>query len=559
MYKRIMSVLLTLILLSGLALPVRAEETEKAVLYQISSESQLLEFAKLCRLDVFSQDLTVSLEKDLDLTGHTFEGVPIFCGTFLGNGHTIRGLYLTGDGSYQGFFRYLTDSAVVRQLHLEGNIAPGGSGSRVGALAGSNAGHIRECSFRGTVTGNHSVGGLVGENEVTGIVEECTADGTLSGSHFVGGIAGKNSGVLRNCENDANINLTARENSVSLSDITLEALTDSESTNAVTDIGGIAGNSVGVIRGCINRGNVGYRHMGYNIGGIVGTHAGYVADCVNYGPLQGRKEVGGIAGQMEPTTLIEYHMDALQVLQRQLNSLGSVVSDTASNVQAGAYGIHEQISQLKDHVNEAKDAVESMLPSKEDWIPDLDTILAAQNSLGDSMAGMTQTLRGMGAVTESMVGTLSNNLYALQDQMNAMRTTLGNAKEMLGGSITDISDKDTDQDLSGKTENCVNYGSVQAEWNVGGIVGAMAVENDLDVEEDLLIIGDNSLNFSSELRCVVKNCRNEAQVKAAKQNAGGIVGWQSMGLVRQSYHNASVEASGAEYVGGIAGRSEGYT
>ena len=558
MCKKLFCGLMSVLLLLTMVMSVSAEETEDVPDLTLTNLEEFLEFAENCRLDTFSMNLTVSLEADLDLGNTEFAGIPIFGGTFRGNGHIIRGLTLNEEGSYQGLFRYLTETAVVDDLHLEGLLLPKGTASKTGALAGSNAGVIRNCSFSGTVSGSEQIGGLVGVNNVGGLIENCTVSGFISGSHFVGGIAGRNSGVIRGCKNDARVNTTAQQNRVELSDITLESLTSSESSNTVTDIGGIAGHSTGVIRGCINRGDVGYRHMGYNIGGIVGTQSGYVVDCVNYGEIMGRKEIGGIVGQMEPTTMIRYEEDALQILERQLNSLGGIVSETAGNVQAGAYGMYIQVDALRNSVYDAEDAVKSLIPEEGEELPDLDTIQAAKNTLSSSMASMSDTLRGMSAVTESMVGALSNNLHAIESQINAMRVTLGNADETLGGSVEDVSDEDTVHDLTGKAESCVNYGAVLADLNAGGITGAMAVENDLDHKEDISVSGGNSLNFSSQLRCVVRNCRNEAVVTAGKQNVGGIVGWQSMGLVKDCTNAGQLDAAAAQYVGGISGRSDGY-
>lgn len=286
MVKRIFCGLFSFLLLLHVVFPVFAEEAEEETLvYAISSREDFLEFAENCRIDSFSFGLSVSLDTDIDLTGAEFRGIPIFCGTFLGNSHTIRGLVMRDAGSYQGLFRYLTGTASVENLYIEGLLLPEGSGSQTGALAGSNAGKIRNCSFSGTVSGSEQIGGLVGINAVSGIIEDCSVTGFVSGSHFVGGIAGKNSGVIRNCKNDAKVNTTEQQNRVELADITLESLTSSEASNTVTDIGGIAGHSTGVIRSCVNRGSVGYKHMGYNIGGIAGTQSGYLVDCVNYGSV----------------------------------------------------------------------------------------------------------------------------------------------------------------------------------------------------------------------------------------------------------------------------------
>ena len=561
MRKRIINLLLCVCILLSAALPVNAKTKEepKTTQFTVSNLAGFLNLAEQCRLDSNSENLVVVLKTDIDLTDVDFAGFPIFAGTFEGNGHTIKGLNITGDGSAQGLFRYLTETALVQDLNLEGEIRPGGSRSEVGAVAGNNAGTIRNCTFHGTVSGNEYVGGIAGTNAVSGIIETCTMMGNVYGSHFVGGIAGKNSGVIRTCENDAEVNDTAQENTVELADITLDSLTSSESANTVTDIGGIAGTSSGVIRDSANWGNVGYQYMGYNIGGIAGTQSGYILNCENYGEVRGRKEVGGIVGQMEPTALIEYEEDALQILQRQLNSMGSIVNSTVSNVQSTAESISGQVSALQSNVQSAKEAVNSLTIDRENpQLPDLDTIQAAKNTLSSSLSGMSQSLEGMGATTYSSMGALSNNLYALQNQINAMRTTLGNVSETMGGSITDVSDRDTEQDLTGKVERCVNHGSVLGDRNVGGIAGAMALENDLDHEDDWQLSGENSLNFESELRAVIRDCENNAVVTAKKQNAGGIVGWQSLGLVSESRSSGRLDAEGADYVGGISGQSRGY-
>ena len=149
-------------------------------------------------------------------------------------------------------------------------------------------------------------------------------------------------------------------------------------------------------------------------------------------------------------------------------------------------------------------------------------------------------------------------MQAVSNQIGAMGQTLNGAEENLGGTFADVSDADTAEDISGKVAQCVNYGAVQADLNAGGIAGAMALENDLDVETDIEVTGEDSLNFTGELRCVVLGCENQGNVGANKQHCGGIVGWQTIGLVRDCLNTGALTAEEADYVGGIAGRSLGY-
>ena len=563
--RSVLALALSLLLLGSFPLSVFAEPEEEAVQavtitrITLSNEAEFLTFAENCRLDSYSQNLEVTLKANLDLTGLPFEGIPIFCGTFLGGGHKITGFAIDRAGSDLGFFRYVTDTAQVKNLHLSGAVSAQGSGMNVGGFAGVNAGRIEGCSFSGTVAGGDGIGGLVGINQVTGIVDDSCTLGQITGNHYIGGICGENLGVIRNCVNNSKVNTTPQQNSVDITGITLENITGTENVITVTDIGGIAGISSGVIRSCDNRGAVGYQQMSYNVGGIVGSQTGYVVSCRNYGAVNGRKEVGGIAGQMEPATTIEYSIDTLQILKEQMNDLSGVAGRATSNAQSGAAQITGQITVLEDYMESARDAVDTLIPDEENpELPDIDTILAAQNTLSTSVQGMNTTIDGIVSALEGTVKTLSRDMQAVSAQIGAMGKTLNNADENLGGAFADVSDEDTPEQTGGKMEACCNYGSVLADMNVGGITGAMAFENDLDPEDDLQIAGDASLNYEGKIRCVVLSCENEGLVTANKQRGGGIVGWQSMGLVRACRNTGSVEAAAADYVGGIAGQSTGY-
>ena len=562
MRKRVFSLILCLLLLASVSLPVLAEkeeeipsETEIITTLFISSEENFLAFAERCRLDSYSQGLQVELLRDLDLSGLDFSGVPIFCGTFLGGGHTISGLSITGDGSAVGLFRYLTQDAVVQDLTVSGTVAPTGSQILVGGIAGENAGRIQGCSFQGTITGSEQAGGIAGSNTVTGIIEGCNTGGLVHGSHFIGGITGSNTGVIRGCINSANINITPQQNSVALSDITMESITNSESANTVTDVGGITGSNGGVIRDCDNFADIGYRHMGYNIGGIAGSSMGYITQSQNFGSVSGRKDVGGIAGQMEPVTQIVFTTDTLQILQGQLDAMGALAGRATANLDSAGSSITGQVYAMQENVQTAKDAVQVLLPGGGD---DFDSILAAQSALSSSFQGMQSNMQSISSTSQTAIASLSSDLRAITGQIGAMGATLRNAPQNLGGSVVDISDQDTPEDITGKIEDCANYGDILADLNAGGIAGAVSPENDLDPEDDLEISGETSLNFDSELRAVILDCENRSSVTVTKQYGGGIAGRMRLGLVKECLNAGALSCPAADYVGGIAGESNGY-
>ena len=137
MYKRFLWLMMSVVLLVGMAMPVYADPAEdpEPVRLSISSQEEFLTFAQNCRLDTYSQNLHVSLEKDLDFSTTPFVSVPIFSGTFAGNGHAVTGISLSADGSMEGLFRRLTEDAVVSDLTVNGQIHPGGSGREIGGIA----------------------------------------------------------------------------------------------------------------------------------------------------------------------------------------------------------------------------------------------------------------------------------------------------------------------------------------------------------------------------------------------------------------------------------------
>ena len=524
---------------------------------EIGSAEELLRFAENCRIDSYSSGLSVQLTADIELSGEEFPGIPIFCGSFDGQGHTVSGLEIRQEGSYQGFFRYLTAEAQVRNLTLKGSFAPGGSRSTVGALAGSNAGLISNCAVEAKVSGADKVGGIAGENLVSGIIEDSSFSGSLSGSHFVGGAAGDNLGVIRRCTNHGEINITAQQNVVSLTELTLDSIMGSEAVNTVTDVGGIAGSSQGYIHDCVNHGPVGHSLMGYNIGGIAGSQMGYIANCKNYAEISGRKEVGGIVGQMEPTSFINFQRDALQMLETQIDGLSASMGGLSAGTQALGDTVGYHAGQLMVQLQDTSQALGLVLGDDLSGL-NQDSYIAAQNVLSSSFADMQMTMQSMMNGVGNAVGTLSGSINAMAAYVGEMRSILGNFEEAVGGTMKDVSDNDSPDIYLGKVETCENHGRIHGDMNIGGISGAIAFENDLDMAEDIELGVESTLNFVNEIRAVILGCENGGEVSVRHYNGGGIVGMTQFGLVKNCASAAGLSGESASYVGGIAGKSDSF-
>ena len=314
---------------------------------RITSVEELQKLSDNCSYDAYSRDKTVLLENDLDLSGSGFTPIPTFGGVFDGQGHTISGLSMEGDASHMGLFRYVQEGGTVKDLTVTGNLNPSGGMSEIGAIVGTNLGTISGCSFSGTVNGSYNVGGIAGTNEPTGMIYNCKTEGYASGDHYVGGIVGQNLGTISYCSNTAGVNLSTDESVSNVTEVSIESLTDEEGeVHTATDVGGIAGFSSGVVIGCTNWGSIGYVHVGFNVGGVVGRQSGLVSGCTNWGEVSGRKDVGGIAGQMEPYITIDLGAGSAAKLESDLNALHDGVDVLLNHTGAAASAISATIGAI---------------------------------------------------------------------------------------------------------------------------------------------------------------------------------------------------------------------
>ena len=649
-----------------------AQEQDYAIV-EISTEEDLRRLAENCVLDSWSRGIKVVLQNDIVLSMESEFSIPTFAGIFDGNGFKISNVKLTGNGSAVGLFRYVQEDAKVRNLTVSGEISPSGSQDQVGGIVGVNYGSIENCKFSGNVIGDNEVGGIVGVNEETGEIRRCESSANVIGNHSAGGIVGSNHGILNNCSNSGSINTYSTEVTYELDDITMDNLEQINSTSNVaahTDTGGIAGISDGKIYYCSNSGAIGYQHVGYNTGGIVGRlHQGYLQNCTNTGYVQGRKDVGGIVGQMEPFLEIQYLSDKLKELDtetdkfldmldatqkdvsnysrqasaltksistnlKDANSAGSSLTGTAHDLwyiyNQELNGVSNDLKVLNDELNKQADDDKNngnshdVTLSGNDLnggnititVPDdtesykaalkkfgenaskhLDNMTTASadrsggikdnlDTLNDRLDKTFDQLGQLGDVLQAGTDSTNAHMDELMDQARVLRKLVSEIRDDLfryeGISVEDTSDEsaskgevnpgdpdaedggtepegteealyDTSSFQKGKVTLCVNRGVVEADTNVGGIVGQVATEYDFDPEDDVTLTGTESFNVEQTVKAVIRDSRNLGDVTGKKDYVGGIVGKAEYGAVISCESYAPVESTGGSYVGGIAG------
>ena len=214
-----------------------------------------------------------------------------FEGIFDGKGHTISGVYITKEYSYNGLFGDLKHGS-IKNLNVKDSYIVKGSKCTGGVVAYVHGSYyesegeqlVANSSFQGIIEGSSSastyIGGVVGRDEVSSkfSIKNCYAEGRISDANasYIGGICayGPTTYVL-DCVNRMDIS-GGKDNS----------------------IGGISG-SVRGVENCINYGNID-NSTAKNIGGIIGEMTNSISKCVNYGAItiSGSKTtyVGGIVG-----------------------------------------------------------------------------------------------------------------------------------------------------------------------------------------------------------------------------------------------------------------------
>ena len=165
-------------------------------IYQISTGAELAWFAD----KVNSGEYTVNGSMTADIDLGDFAWTPIggataakaYQGTFDGQGHTVSGLYINNENTYQGLFGYLKD-ATVSNISVEGEIFAKQYVGGVAAYVGANA-TVDRSANHAKVTGTSTyVGGVAGYVGVaTAVLTNSYNTGDIKGTTNCGGVAGSN-------------------------------------------------------------------------------------------------------------------------------------------------------------------------------------------------------------------------------------------------------------------------------------------------------------------------------------------------------------------------------
>ena len=291
--------------------------------YEISSAAELAWFRDYVNNE--SQYVSATLTEDIDLSEfcHAADATtnteelswdPIgngrmYCGTFDGNGKTIRNLYINSTIMYKGFFGY------------------------------ANSGSIKNITFDNAKVKNTHYNGT---GILTGVFEKCTieniktlANCSVEGTYNTGGIAGTGTGNISNCENRAMVNGT-------------------------NNVGGIVGNSSdNTISSCANYGAVTGTEC--SVAGMVGFFiSGTIQNCANYGDISGADCVGNQIGYAATVNLNNVlGIGNVTATTSQSGLLAGVIWDSSSTA-AGILAYNSSAKLTINGIEQTGDAVKAI-------------------------------------------------------------------------------------------------------------------------------------------------------------------------------------------------------
>lgn len=558
--KRIIPAGLSLILIimtviSIMPINVSAEDSLNVI--EISRVNELIEFANKCKYDSYSKDKIVKLTADIDVSGSDFKGISYFAGTFDGGSHIISGFNVDYKGSDFGFFRYIAESGFITNLNISGSINVTGSQENIGGIAGVNKGVINESSFSGKVNASTATGAIAGYNHENAKIVSCTSDADILATNQTGGIAGVNDGLISSCTSKSRVNMQELDTTLDIGGVDVGTLNLTQNVIDRNDMGGIAGESTGIISDCVNYGKIGFAHTGYNVGGIAGKQSGKVITCSNEGEIYGRKDVGGIVGQAEPDIESEYLNDrvddvqsSIDIINSTLNNMSSSMNNASSDVKSYTENIIDQYKELLDKLQDKLNGNNDNDEKIEDFVDDISKDIE-NSTVADDIHGVADTV-------DSEIRTIADSIERISAQIKNIGNTVTETMDVVTSDddyIEDISSADSAQNSDGVIAKSVNRGAVHGDINAGGIAGTMNVEYDVDPEYDLDITETTNVRLRSTVSDVVIYCINYGEVNSKKDCAGGIVGLQELGLVYGSEGYGTVKSETGNYAGGIAGNS----
>jgi len=477
-----------------------------------------------------------------------------FTGVFDGLGHTVTGLAIHRPGTdYVGLFGYCS-TGTIGHVRLDGGTVTGNYS--VGGLVGETEGAIQGCSYTGTVTGAGGVGGLAGY--ANSIRDSYTTGQVSASQNSAGGLAG-NCRLIDSCYSTASVvGLSRVGGLVGFTRYGILTYSYSSGPVAADDYGGgLVGYSDNAdIRDSYSTSPVtGTPEYSYDIGGLVGYNSGPVSRCFSSGPVSGSgswAQVGGLVGDNSGASITNCYWDT--VTSGQASSAGGTGLTTDQAMVSASYSgwdftatwhqwggatrpfLLSEWTTAIANAHQLQLMVESEKQSDFTLVRDIEMgELALASGMWNTASAFQPTFLWVDCSLDGAGHTISGLIVHDHDtegwDAGLFTGSLGTICNLglVGVSVTGSNQVGALMGVNdGAITNCYATGSVSGQTAVGGLVGVNAMGG-------------------------ITNCSSACTV-TGNENIGGLVGF-NVGSVTNSYSAGPV--TGVSSAGGLVGLSFG--
>ncbi len=471
---------------------------DESGVYQISTAAELAWFA------ANGGSASAKLTADIDLAGYDWTPMNKLYGTFDGDGHMVKNLYINSASYPLGIFGYLQSGAKVLDLGVTGNVTgTNKSYAKAGGIVGymESGSSIENCYSSVNVNSKKHAGGIAGYTASGSTLTNCYASGdittTSANECYLGGICGSfysntNGATLTNCYSIATVTGTSGNASY------LGGLTPS--TNTANYVG-----SCFYLENTVTK-----ESSKYGVTGL-GT--------------------AKTAAEMKAAVEANEHPFKAQMLADMKSWDGVTTTEPAKDAD-GAYmiGTAAELAWFAQAVNEGQYALNAVLTA------DIDLENEPWTPIGNNTAATTTgevmykgVFNGQGHVVKNLYINNTDNKQGLFSYVGGTIRNLGvtgsitTTGKFVGGIVGYLS--------SGKVENCYSAVTISAAQNAGGIVGG------------------------GHANTTISYCYNAGDVTTSGARVGGIVSCAAVGFTNgPKLDNCCNIGSvrGTSFVGGIA-------
>ena len=471
---------------------------DESGVYQISTAAELAWFA------ANGGSASAKLTADIDLAGYDWTPMNKLYGTFDGDGHMVKNLYINSASYPLGIFGYLQSGAKVLDLGVTGNVTgTNKSYAKAGGIVGymESGSSIENCYSSVNVTAGKNGGGIAGYTASGAAITSCYASGdittTSANECYLGGICGSfysntNGATLTNCYSIATVTGTSGNASY------LGGLTPS--TNTANYVG-----SCFYLENTVTKESPKY--------GITGLGTAKTA------------------AEMKAAVEANEHPFKAQMLADMKSWDGVTTTEPAKDAD-GAYmiGTAAELAWFAQAVNGGQYALNAVLTA------DIDLENEPWTPIGNNTAATTTgevmykgVFNGQGHVVKNLYINNADSKQGLFSYVGGTVKNLGvtgsitTTGKYAGGIVGYLS--------SGKVENCYSAVTVSAAQNAGGIVGG------------------------GHANTTISYCYNAGDVTTSGARVGGIVSCAAVGFTNGPKLDNCCNigsVSGTSFVGGIA-------